>query len=61
MKVLDKNGDGMIDVKELVNYLLREYSNTVVVHRLIRVLDSVSDAGRDRSHLHAKRAREPSS
>jgi len=44
---VDTNQDGFIDVVELVNYLLREYSHEVA-HRMVRVLDTDHDGQIDR-------------
>jgi hypothetical protein len=39
---IDRNGDGLVDSKELIRYMVKEYS-TQAAHKLIRVLDTDGD------------------
>jgi len=49
--IIDKDGDGYVDAKELVAYMIKEFSTTVA-HRLLRVLDADNDVKVSRAEWH---------
>jgi len=48
---IDVDKDGYIDVKELVNYMIREFSSAAA-HRMVRVLDADNDHKISRAEWH---------
>ena len=50
-KTIDADGDGFIDAKELVGYMVREYPSAMA-HRLLRTLDTDNDSRISRDEWH---------